>query len=284
MGGFTTDLGGEKESWFKLVVDAFDENIEKIENSDEVKEILEAAYEKTKVGFEQFCKDCSCDFAVSCPVDLYYTIYYCSNNDILTFCEETLLTSAKQRLSFNFKNISSIPLLFPLTSRPVERTFSFWRRMMDRNPNTTPFVVFCLLFCQQFSLEYILIALETISYNPEFCKYMKSEYKSKIRDCENLHKEVIQTHSYYQLEFKKMLFNYLKKALKINNSENNNGQWTKCCSIQFFGAFSISVPKQCTAKTLEQLIIKLVWVGFIHYEKPTTFIEEFSVLLQDEEA
>ena len=266
---------------------------EEEEEEDPLRKVLkslgnEGMEEKTKDisdGFKYFVQ-CFCasdcwESAVDLPIEFYSALYYSTQNNTLTYCKDSIKTIILSRLNFNYKN-TKIPILFPLTTCPVERTFSFWRRMMDRNKQTRPILLFAILFCKQFSFKYIKTCLKCVKYSQNihsFIQFLMTEYKSKQKNFQELSNSIKKTNQEKHKESKARLFKYLRETLGIFSE---NEKWVRNCSIEFCKIFHIDISPSDKASKLEDMIYKLVWIGFIHYLKDE-FISELSRIIESQE-
>jgi hypothetical protein len=150
----------------------------------------------------------------------------------------------------------------PLTTRSVERMFSYWKRLMGRNVDTTAYLMQAILLLSCFTFTHTLNILKKIPTTPAITKFLQTLTSTNTKVC-------LDACAYYKMKEKttkikqQTLLRLHLSSLRTKYSlppPTSQKFWTKDHSIQYLNASEQSISKtniqKLTANFLLHFILK----------------------------
>jgi hypothetical protein len=186
------------------------------------------------------------------------------NSDTTLECQthrQAIATSLKSVLEQRIGKCEGKPSNIPLTSRPVERMFSGWRRLVERNSFTKASTAQAMFLLKEFKPSDVLSMLIGVPFTKAIQTYLR-----RLKEEDNqadLDKRIYDRTLTNTQENKTKLIQYrrLKDVAEEYGItyylENTRKQWTRAHSLEFFhkANFELSTgEKQSTAESLKKLV------------------------------
>jgi hypothetical protein len=175
------------------------------------------------------------------------------------------------------KRLSSIPKgtlsNHPLTTRSVERMFSYWKRLMGRNVETKTHTMQAILLLSCFTFENILKILKEYPTTPAITKFIQTLTSTNTKNC-------LDAAAYYKMKAKttklkqqtilKQHLTSLRTKYSLPQPQHNQKFWTKDHSIQYLKASQQTISntniQKLSANFLLHYILKQTTQSYQHYE------------------
>jgi hypothetical protein len=175
---------------------------------------------------------------------------------------QVIATSLKSIVEQRVGTCEDKPSNVPLTSRPVERMFSGWRRLMEKCPFTRSSTAQAMFLLKEFNPSDVLLMLKEVPFTQAIQAYLKT-----LRDEDNQAHLDIQayeralkktTESRNKLIQNKQLMIIAKHHMISSYLMNVQKRWYKAHSLEFFQKADIELStteQRSTATSLKELVL-----------------------------
>jgi hypothetical protein len=154
---------------------------------------------------------------------------------------------------------------FPLTSRSVERVFSSWKRLMNRNAGTKPCTMHALVLLAPFELAYTINMLQHSPLTDTITNYLKriqSQNPEKELDSKSYFKLLGKRNMEHKTRQLTTIFTDLRKRYTsisgpASGRKSISTLWTMNHSKEYFAAVGLSVPnlKKMSANDMRDRVL-----------------------------
>jgi hypothetical protein len=198
--------------------------------------------------------------------DLAVEMFSCDSETSLESSQKRYLVVAslraivEKRIS-TFKGI--IPSNIPLTSRPVERMFSGWRRLMDKSSFTRSSTAQAMFLLKDFEPSEVLSMLKEVPFTKAIQTYLrrlkeednqanldKVAFERTLKNSQESKMRLIERKRLTDVAEQYSIMSYLTKARK---------KWTIAHSMEFFQKCNIelsTMEKKSSAESLKKLVFE----------------------------
>jgi hypothetical protein len=147
---------------------------------------------------------------------------------------------------------------FPLTSRSVERVFSSWKRMMDRNAGTKPCTMHALVLLSPFDFATTIKILQESPLTDTITKYLnriKSQNPEKELNSKAYHKLLEKRNALAKKKELTLIFTDLRKQLSVSapptGKTSISSLWTMKHSKEYFDVVGLHVENLTKMSAIE---------------------------------
>ncbi len=191
--------------------------------------------------------------------------------DLLDKVKE-IFTIVKKRCASHPTCSQSSDYVYPLTTRSVERIFSNWKRLLNRNANTRASTMraLSLLCCFEYAeIVAILKDFPSTGYSNALAKELLTSERITLDD-KAFKTLQAKTQAAHQKMRERLLFTKIRGLYKISPPAPNGKIWTKQHSVEFFDCINEPLSQHHTTYSKAETLAKEVIAKYegLHRHQP----------------